>query len=87
VTCLGAARITVEKSGKNNNFFGNNAGAPGIATTYRSIIVQTHEFSLYSHLCIYVSILALVAALPPLKWHRRMVWLMESYPETSTTYP
>jgi len=27
--CLGAPRITVEQSGKNNNFFGNAAGAPG----------------------------------------------------------
>jgi len=27
-----------------------------IATTYRSIIVKTDVFSLYSHLCIYVSI-------------------------------
>ena len=27
-----------------------------IATTYRSTIFKTYEFSLYSHLCIYVSI-------------------------------
>jgi len=27
-----------------------------IATTYRSMIFKTHVFSLYSHLCIYVSI-------------------------------
>jgi hypothetical protein len=26
-----------------------------IATTYHSTIVKTHVFSLYSHLCIYVS--------------------------------
>jgi len=26
-----------------------------IATTYRSTIFKTHVFSLYSHLCIYVS--------------------------------
>jgi len=42
----------------------NAAGAPGIlqvrleiiATTYRSTIVKTHVFRLYSHLCNYVSI-------------------------------
>jgi hypothetical protein len=28
-TSLGALRITVEQSGKNNSFFGNAAGAPG----------------------------------------------------------
>jgi len=41
----------------------NAAGAPGIrqvrleiiATTYRSTIVKTHVFRLYSHLCINVS--------------------------------
>ena len=38
-------------------FFGNAAGAPGIiATTYRSTIFKTYAFSLYSPLCIYVSI-------------------------------
>jgi len=34
-----------------------------------------------------IEILALVAALPPPEWQSRMVWLMESSPETSTTYP
>jgi len=56
-SCLGAPRITVEQSGKNNIFFGNAAvRLEIIATTYRSTIVKTHVFSLYSHLCIYVSI-------------------------------
>jgi hypothetical protein len=32
-------------------------------------------------------ILELVAALPPPEWQSRMVWLMESSPEPSTTYP
>ena len=54
VTNLGAPRNTVEQSGKNNIVFGNAAGAPG--NTYRSMIFKTHVFSLYSHLCIYVSI-------------------------------
>jgi len=35
----------------------------------------------------HMQILALVAALPPPEWQSRMVWLMESSPETSTTYP
>jgi len=35
----------------------------------------------------YMDILALVAALPPPEWQSRRVWLMESSPETSTTYP
>ena len=35
-TCLGAPRITVEKSGKNNIFFGNAAGAPGNRSYYLS---------------------------------------------------
>jgi hypothetical protein len=58
-TTLGAPRITVEQSGKNNIFFGNAAGGARleiIATTYRSTIFKTYVFSLYSHLCIYVSI-------------------------------
>jgi len=57
-TTLGAPRITVEQSGK-NIFFGNTAGGARletIATTYCSTIFKTHVFSLYSHLCIYVSI-------------------------------
>ena len=62
VTRLEAPRITLEQSGK-NIFFGNAAGAPGIrqvrqeiiVTTYRSTIVKTHVFRLYSHLCINVS--------------------------------
>jgi hypothetical protein len=57
VTSLGVPRITVEESGK-EIFFGNAAGAPGsrqvyleiIATTYRSTIVKTQVFRLYSHL-------------------------------------
>jgi len=35
-TCLGAPRITVEQSGKNNIFFGNAAGAPGNHSYYQS---------------------------------------------------
>jgi hypothetical protein len=55
-TSLGAPQITVEKSGR-NIFFGNTAGAPGNhSSTYHSTIVQTHEFSLYSNLCIDVTI-------------------------------
>ena len=55
-TSLGAPQITAEKCAKNTIFFGDAAGAPGmIATTYCSTIVKTHVFSLYSHLCIYVS--------------------------------
>jgi hypothetical protein len=61
-TSLGSPRITVEQSGK-NIFSGSSAGAPGmlqvrleiIATTYRSTIVKTQVFRLYSHLCINVS--------------------------------
>ena len=37
-------------------------------------------------MCIYIR-LALVVALPPPEWQSWMVWLMESSPETSTTYP
>jgi hypothetical protein len=32
--CLGAPRITVEQSGKNNIFFGNAAGSPGNHSYY-----------------------------------------------------
>ena len=53
-TFLGAPRITVEQSGKNNIFFGTAAGAPGNHSYYLSF--KTNVFSLYSHLCIYVSI-------------------------------
>jgi len=54
---LGALRITVEQSGKNNIFFGNAAGAPGNHSYYLSFNnFKTHVLSLYSHLCIYVSI-------------------------------
>ena len=57
VISLGAPRITVEQSGKNNIFFGNAAGAPGNHSYYLSFNdFTTHVFSLYSHLCIYVSI-------------------------------
>jgi hypothetical protein len=35
-TCLGAPRITVEQSGKNNIFLGNAAGAPGNHRYYLS---------------------------------------------------
>jgi len=35
-TSLGAPRITVEQSGKNNIFFGNDAGAPGNHSYYLS---------------------------------------------------
>jgi len=57
-TSLGAPRITVEQSEKDIILFGNAAGADLeiIATAYRSTIFKTHVFSLYSHLCIYVSI-------------------------------
>jgi len=55
-TSLGAPRITVEHSGKNNLFFGNAAGAPGNHSYYHhSTIIKTHVFSLYSHLCIYIA--------------------------------
>jgi hypothetical protein len=35
-TSLGAPRITLEQSGRNNNFFGNTAGAPGNHSYYLS---------------------------------------------------
>jgi len=34
-TSLGAPRITVEQSGKNNMFFGNAAGVPGNHSYYQ----------------------------------------------------
>jgi hypothetical protein len=57
-TSLGAPRITAEQSGEHNIFFGNAAGArlEIIATTNRTTNIKTPLFSLYSHLCIYVSI-------------------------------
>jgi hypothetical protein len=48
-TWLGAPRITVEQSGRNNIFFGNAAGVPG---NY-SYCIQFVFSSKY--LCIYVS--------------------------------
>jgi len=56
-TSLGAPRITVEKSGKHNIFFENAACVPRNHCYYRSCNdFNTRLFSLYSHLCIYVSI-------------------------------
>jgi hypothetical protein len=48
-TYLGAPRITVEQSGKNNIFFGNAAGAPG----NHSYCIQFVFASMY--LCIYIA--------------------------------
>ena len=45
VTSLGAARITVEQSGRNNIFLGNTAGAPGNHSYYLS-------FNNFQNLCI-----------------------------------
>jgi hypothetical protein len=55
---LGTSRITVPKSGRNLIVIriGASARLEIIATTYRSTIFRTHVFSLYSHLCICVSI-------------------------------
>jgi hypothetical protein len=54
---LGAPRITVEQSGKTSSSLGTLlVRLEIIATTYRSTIFKTHVLSLYSHLCIYVSI-------------------------------
>jgi hypothetical protein len=54
-TSLGVPRITLEQAG-NNIFFGNlQVRLEIIATTYHSMIVQTHVFRLYYHLCIYIS--------------------------------
>jgi hypothetical protein len=52
VTSLGGLQITVERSGNNKVFFGNTASArlEIVATTYCSTIINTLEFSLYSHL-------------------------------------
>jgi len=56
-TSLGAPRITVEQSGNTTSSLGMLlVHLEIIATTYCSMIFKTHEFSLYSHLCIYVSI-------------------------------
>jgi hypothetical protein len=56
VTGLGAPHITVEQSGK-NNILGNTTGVPGNhSSTYRSTILKTQVFGLYSHQCICVSI-------------------------------
>jgi len=54
-TSLGAPRITVEQSGKTSSLGTLLVRLEIIATTYRSTIFKTHVFSLYSHLCIYVS--------------------------------
>ena len=55
---LGAPRITVEQSGKTTSSSLRTllVRLEIIATTNRSTIFKTHVFSLYSHLCIYVSI-------------------------------
>jgi hypothetical protein len=80
-TSLGAPQITVEKSGR-NIFFGNTAGAPGNhSSTYHSTIFQTHEFSLYSNVCIDVTIW-----LPIYKHYiwtgcRRCFWAIRVTPE------
>jgi len=58
-TSLGAPRITVEQSGKNNVFFGNAAGAPGNHSYYQSFndfqnsCIQFVLSSMY--LCIYMA--------------------------------
>jgi len=55
-TSLGACQITVELSGKTSSSLGTVlVRLEIIATTYRSIMFETHAFSLYSHICIYVS--------------------------------
>ena len=55
-TSLEAPQITPERSGKNNILLGTLLVCLEIiATTYHSTIVKTHVFSLYSHLCINVS--------------------------------
>jgi len=55
-TGLGAPRITVEQSGKKASSLGTPlVRLEIIATTYCSMTVKTHVFSLYSHLYIYVS--------------------------------
>jgi hypothetical protein len=57
VISLGAPRITVEQSGKNNIFLEMLlVHLKIIATTYHSPIVKTYVFGLYSHGYIYVSI-------------------------------
>jgi len=55
-TSLGAPQITVEQFGKTSSSLGTLlVRLEIIATTYRSTIDKTQVFSLYSHLCIYVS--------------------------------
>jgi len=52
-----APRIIVEESGNTTPFLGMLlVRLEIIATTNHSKIFKTHVFSLYSHLCIYVSI-------------------------------
>ena len=54
-TSLGAPPITVEQSVKTSSLGTLLVRLEIIATTYRSTIFKTHEFSLYSHLCIYIA--------------------------------
>jgi len=55
-TCLGAPRITVEQSVKNNIFFGNAAGVPGnhsyciefvFSSIYLCTYIATHLHTVY----------------------------------------
>jgi len=54
-TSLGAPRITVEQSGKASSLGPLPVHLEIIATTHRSTIFETHVFSMYSHLCIYIA--------------------------------
>jgi hypothetical protein len=68
-----------------NSVFGDKyTSVFGYICLYGQLNVSSY---LCADTCMYIDILALVAALPPPEWQSRMVWLMESSPETSTTYP
>ena len=55
-TSLEAPRITVEQAGQKTFSLGTLlVHQEIIATTYHSTILETHVFSLYSHLCIYIA--------------------------------
>jgi len=54
-TTPGAPRITVEQSGKTSSLGSLLVRLEIIATTYHSTIFKSHEFSLYSHLCISIA--------------------------------
>jgi len=53
-TFLGAPRITVEQSGKNNIFFGNAAGAPG-NHSYYLLFNDCILIYVSMYLCIYIA--------------------------------